>query len=564
MSVKNPVLSAGPARDTLPLSARDLNARLRRRRLLQYALPFAGVLFASLVLSAARGSLPENTPYLLFFMPVALSAGAGGLLPGILATVLSAVACDLLLVSPIYALNFESWVTLPLALFILISLLVSAFSELLHLAQRNAEEARRDAVIAHQRIAFLAEASVALDSSLDYSRTLAAVAQFVVPGLADWCAIEVFEDDSDHVLFAAAHQESDKEPLIAALDGGYPHDGFGVNPIQRVLTTGEPVIAVEIPDSALVESARDAEHLRIMRELRIRSYVSVPLRARGRILGAMIFVSSARRRYSAQDLTLCQDLAKRASLAVDNARLYETVQRELNERERTQTALVKSREDTAELNERLKRSVTETHHRVKNNLQVIAAMVDMLVLEENEHVSINDLKRLASHIRTLAAVHDILTHETKADGGTESVSIRVVLEKLLALMKESTPGRTLSYSISDGNLPAKQNTSLALLVNELVSNALKHGNGEVEVKLSREDDSAVLEVLDDGPGFPQGFDPMRAANTGLDLVDSLSRWDLAGEVRYLNRPEGGARVEVRFPIKDGIEPKPSLTEAAAN
>jgi len=445
------------------------------------------------------------------------------------------------------------WTELPLALFILISLLVSTFSELLHLAQRKAESARRDAVIAHQRIAFLAEASVALDTSLDYSRTLSALARIVVPGMADWCAIEVHDEDSEQFLFAAAHQEPDKEPLIEALEGRYPYDGHGASPVQRVMSTGEPIVCVDIPDSTLVESARDTQHLRVMRELRIRSYLCVPLNARGRILGAMMFVSGARRRYSRQDVTLAQDLARRAALAVDNARLYEAVQRELQERERTQAALKRSQEATAELNERLKRSVTETHHRVKNNLQVIAAMVDMLIMDDEDEISLEELKRLASHIRTLAAVHDILTHETKQDGQTESVSARAVLDKLLTLMQESTPGRILSYSIEDAHLPAKQSTSLALLTNELVSNAVKHGHGEVTVTLKNGQSTATLEVCDDGPGFVTGFDPRKAANTGLDLVDSLSRWDLAGEVAFLNRSEGGARVVVKFPVKVGAE-----------
>ena len=528
--------------------------RLRRRRLSQYLLPIGGVAFASITLVFGRIALPENTPYLLFFIPVALSAGAGGLLPGLVATLLSAVACDLLLVPPLYSVELDRWPEMPLALFILISLLVSTFSELLHLAQRRAESARRDAVIAHQRIAFLAEASVALDTSLDYSRTLSSLARIVVPGLADWCAIEVHEEDSGKVLFAAGHHEPDKEPMIVALGGRYPNDGFGANPVQRVMSTGEPIICVDIPDSTLVEAARDTEHLKIMRELRIRSYLCVPLKARGRILGAMMFVSSARRRYSRQDVILAQDLARRAALAVDNALLFEAVQKELNERERTQAALERSQEATADLNERLKRSVTETHHRVKNNLQVIAAIVDMLIMDDAEAVPLEELKRLASHIRTLAAVHDILTHEAKHGGEMEGVSTRAVLEKLLSLMQESTPGRILTYSIEDAHLPAKQSTSLALLTNELVSNAVKHGHGEVSVTLRNHQNDATLEVCDNGPGFPLGLDPHKAANTGLDLVYSLSRWVLSGEVSFLNLPSGGARVLVRFPVNSAAAP----------
>ena len=91
-------------------------------------------------------------------------------------------------------------------------------------------------------------------------------------------------------------------------------------------------------------------------------------------------------------------------------------------------------------------------------------------------------------------------------------------------------------------------TSLALLVAELVSNALKHGQGQIEISVTIDGDTARLEVDDDGPGFPADFDWRQAANTGLGLIDSAGRHDLRGTVSYGNRPEGGACVTVTFPI----------------
>ncbi len=97
-----------------------------------------------------------------------------------------------------------------------------------------------------------------------------------------------------------------------------------------------------------------------------------------------------------------------------------------------------------------------------------------------------------------------------------------------------------------------------LLVNELVSNALKHGKGDIEVTLSLlpatqeagERRIARLEVCDDGPGFPPDFDPNRATSTGLGLIESLGCWDLRGQIEYKNREEGGARVCVIFPLPE--------------
>jgi two-component sensor histidine kinase len=88
-------------------------------------------------------------------------------------------------------------------------------------------------------------------------------------------------------------------------------------------------------------------------------------------------------------------------------------------------------------------------------------------------------------------------------------------------------------------------------VNELVSNAIKHGRSRVDVDFRVSAKEAVLTVCDDGPGFPEPFDPERAANTGLELVENLSRWDLAGHTSYRNRPEGGASVKVFIPLGSG-------------
>ncbi len=88
----------------------------------------------------------------------------------------------------------------------------------------------------------------------------------------------------------------------------------------------------------------------------------------------------------------------------------------------------------------------------------------------------------------------------------------------------------------------------ALLVSELVSNAVKHGHGDIGLTLSDKGDTAQLEVCDDGPGFPADFNWEVAANTGMSLIDITGRYELGGTISYENRDEGGARVVVRFPI----------------
>jgi two-component sensor histidine kinase len=189
----------------------------------------------------------------------------------------------------------------------------------------------------------------------------------------------------------------------------------------------------------------------------------------------------------------------------------------------------------------------ETHHRVKNNLQVIAGLVDMRIAEGGEMVPMEDLRRVAMHTRTLASVHDLLTQMVSEDEATNYVSSQSILDKLIELMRDSGGGRTFRTHIEDARLTVRQGSSLALVVSEIISNALKHGRGPVEVALTVADDIATLEVCDDGDGFPSGFDVHHSANTGLDIVEQVTRWDLSGHIVYDNRPEGGARVRIQIP-----------------
>lgn len=204
------------------------------------------------------------------------------------------------------------------------------------------------------------------------------------------------------------------------------------------------------------------------------------------------------------------------------------------------------------LNERLQRAMTETHHRVKNNLQVIAAMIDMQILDDKDAVPLAELRRLSAHVQTLAAVHDMLTQQARQDGQASHVSAAEVVRKLVPLLEQTTGGRHIGAHADDFPLSARQGTSLALIVSELVSNALKHGAGDIHVELRHERACARLRVRDHGDGFGEEFDPALKAHTGLDLIGHLSRWDLGGEARYENAPDGGACVTITFPMQPGL------------
>ena len=201
------------------------------------------------------------------------------------------------------------------------------------------EESRPDAT-AQDLASYLAEASEMLASSLDYQATLTSLARLAVPRLADWCAIDILEEDGSINQLVVAHKDPGKDAWGRELIRLYPLDPDAPQGVPRVLRSGEPEFYPEVTDEALVAAARDAEHLRIMREVGFKSVMIVPLIARGRTLGAMTLVTTeSGRRYEASDLAVAEDLARRAALAVDNARLYREAQREIAERERVEEEL---------------------------------------------------------------------------------------------------------------------------------------------------------------------------------------------------------------------------------
>ena len=203
--------------------------------------------------------------------------------------------------------------------------------------RERAEDARAEAEASERRAAFLADASVVLASSLDYEATLTSVARLAVPFLADWCSVDMLEPDETVRRIAVAHADPSKA-AVAQLVAIYPPDPRGAHPRTKVLRTGRSEIIPEVTDAGLAAAAANPDHLRIMRELGYRSAMIVALVARGRTLGAMTFVTAeSGRRYAASDLALAEELAGRAALAADNARLYRDAQR-MEERSARQAA----------------------------------------------------------------------------------------------------------------------------------------------------------------------------------------------------------------------------------
>ena len=267
-------------------------------------------------------------------------------------------------------------------------------------------------------------------------------------------------------------------------------------------------------------------------------------------------------RWTARDITdkkrdAAQIAAHLERIEAMNTQL-ETERNRLEERVRERTAeldseirvRVHAEERLFIANRSLTQAMIETHHRVKNNLQTIAALIDLQTQDvtDDPHIAPAILNRLTVQVRTLAALHDALTHQAKEDADLDRVPVRALMERLLPLAQQSSGGMDIQANFDEVWLSASQAVALATIANELMSNAAKHGSGAALVTLRAENRRGVLEVCDNGPGFPPDFNSKSDANVGLELVDSMARHDLKGEAQYSNQAKGGAVVRVVFPL----------------
>lgn len=260
----------------------------------------------------------------------------------------------------------------------------------------------------------------------------------------------------------------------------------------------------------------------------LRFYAGAPLRTpEGSALGTLCIMDTRPRQLTAQQQDILEVLSHQVMARIELRHQLRAVEL---------------------LNTQLKRAMDESHHRIKNNLQVLAALVDIQRLKHPQHVPITELERISLHIRTLGTLHDLLT--TQSDPSGEMISLHSSLTKLVPLLRTASGGRAIQLEIHPQIALSTRRTSiLLLLISELVGNSGKHGKGTITITL-RPLSSGELEltVSDQGPGFPSGFLASSAANTGLELVESMVCWDLKGTIRFENLPTGGGCVIAHIPL----------------
>jgi PAS domain S-box-containing protein len=204
---------------------------------------------------------------------------------------------------------------------------------------RAEQEARAQAEAARRRVRLVSDASELLAVSLDYPGTFVRLAELMVREVADLCLIDMVDESGTITRVAAVHASQSKQNLTERLGRDYrprTRSSGSSDPVVRTLLTGKPQLSPVMPEQLLRATTQNDEHLRVVRELGFQSSISVPLIARGRTLGVLSLISTnPDLHYGESDLRLMEEIARRAAVRIDNARLYE-------ERDRTAKVLQRS------------------------------------------------------------------------------------------------------------------------------------------------------------------------------------------------------------------------------
>ena len=365
----------------------------------------------------------------------------------------------------------------------------------LYQEQRHAREA---ADHARQQATFLAEASNVLSSSLDYEVTLKAVARLAVPTIADWCTVDIVNERGALLRLAVAHVDPAKVELARTMQERYPADPNTPGGVHEVIRTGRPAYASRIPPSMLDAAARDEEHLRILKELALTSYMCVPLIVQGDAIGAITFVSAeSGRAYAETDLRLARELAMRASLAVENARSY------------------------ARANEasRLKDEFLATlSHELRTPLNAVLGYARMMRLQmiplERSKPALDVVERNATALKQI--IEDVLDVSRIVAGrlrlNVQPVDLPAVLREAIATVipAADAKGLRLETVIEPVMTPVSGDAErLQQIIWNLVSNAIKFTprGGKVQLRLERVDSHIEIIVSDTGRGISAEFLP---------------------------------------------------------
>ncbi len=343
---------------------------------------------------------------------------------------------------------------------------------------------------------FLAEASKILATSLDYNTTLRSIANLAVSKIAYFCIIDLLKEDGQMERVAVKVADPKKSKLANRMFH-YPPDPNNKEAIYDAARTGKPILIKKISQDWLDEVSKLSGEHEIIRKLKLNSHIFVPLKSRGRIIGVLTIASNDPNfSYSKYDLVLVEELARRAAIAVDNARLYQEAQEAV--RARDEFLSIASHELKTPLTSILLQLQTILKKIQQKSQEKPSVEQVVALLQNTEHQS----KRLSKLINDLLNVSLVSTGrlQLEKERGNLSDTVKDVVKQYVISEKYA---KSKVYVKTNGPLQGSfDKVRMEQVVSNLLSNALKYGKGNpVTIKTKKVDTKAQVTVKDEGIGI---------------------------------------------------------------
>ncbi len=429
-------------------------------------------------------------------------------------------------------------------------------TDLVHARQR-AEALASELRQAEARTRILAESSAVLATSLDYEATLRNTARLVVPALADWCLVDLAEPDGTFRRVEVAHAAPEDAALAEEVRRFQlqPQDNPR-SPPSHALREGEGKLFTDMSPERIRASAHSEEHARVMLATGVLTLISVPLVARGKTLGVLtLFTSRSGRRYTRADLDFAKELAHRAALSMENARLYREAQEAI--RLRDEFLSIASHE--------LKTPLTPLSLKLQALARELSRRpgdIPRAQVESYVEVGTRQVKKLSELIGDLLDVSRIAAGRLTLV--PEDMDLGVLVREVVARYEPQAArsGSTLQLECAAQGLTGRwDRLRLEQVVTNLVDNAVKYGEGRpVWVRVEGTAEGVRLTVRDEGIGIspealPRLFGRFERAVSerhygGLGLGLYITRTlveSMGGQVRVESEPGQGSTFTVELP-----------------
>ncbi|MCP3136641.1 ATP-binding protein [Pyxidicoccus sp. QH1ED-7-1] len=429
-------------------------------------------------------------------------------------------------------------------------------TDLVHARQR-AEALAAELLQAEARDKVLADWGAALASSLDYATTLRDMGRLLVPAFADWCLVDLVEPDGTFRRVEVAHAAPEDADLAReVLRFQLRPEGNPDHPPTAALLRGEALLIEGFTPERLEKSAHSPEHARVMRACNPVSFISVPLVARGHTRGVLsFFTSRSGRQYTQADLALGRELAHRAALAMDNARLYQEAREAI--RLRDEFMSIASHE--------LKTPLTPLSLKLQALARELSRHSDAVprrVVESYVEVGTRQVKKLSELVGDLLDVSRIAAGRLTLE--LEDVELGGLVREVMARYEPhaARAGSTLRLEGADGPINGRwDRLRLEQVVTNLVDNAVKYGNGRpIHVSLGALSSGVRLSVRDEGIGidpehlprlfgrFERAVSERHYGGLGLGLYITRTLVEAQGGcVRVESQPGLGSTFTVELP-----------------